>query len=293
MSIAFPFQIEGDVAGEFSSEINGFLFTVTIKLTDVAGDNDVAQMVNALSDPNVPLIGTDLSGVSLDLTGCWLRNIKVRPLGNNQWRAILQYQHSPFNQLNRLQIATQTQVSQVESNKGLPTGPHPNGEPINTRYQYPTTYGGTKPTQAQEDLRGAYTDLQGGTFTKLSPESTRTYTVREPEDGDVRAREFVGTVNDDIWQSGAAGTWLLSSITGATDDSLQIPPEWVNSYTFQFRSDGWQPEVVHTDELTNEPVPDPAASYAGAPNNTNVGSVVEISAYVPTDFTTLFPATDV
>lgn len=286
MSIAFPFQIEG-CSGEYSSEINGYMFTATIKLFEVAGSDDLTQCFNSLVDGNIPLVGTDLSGIDLDLTGCWLRNIKSTPLGDGQWRVVIQYQHSPFNQVNKLQIATETQVNQVESNKDK------DGNAVQTRYQYPTTYGGTKPTQAQEDLRGAYTDLQGGTFTKLAPESTRTYTVRQPEDGDVIARTFVGTVNDATWQGGAIGTWLLSSITGATDDSLQFPAEWVNSYTFQFRTDGWDAEVVHTDELTNEPVPDPVASYAGAPNNTNVGSIEVISTYNQTDFTTLFPAVDV
>ena len=286
MSISFPFQIEG-CTGEFSSEINGYLFTLTLKLTEVPGANDVIQAFNALVDANVPLVGTDLSGVDLDLTGCWLRNVKVRPLGDHQWNVIIKYQHSPFNQVNRLQIATQTQVSQVESNKDK------DGNPVNTRYLFPTTYGGSEPTERELQLRGEYTDLQGGTFTKLAPESTRTYTAREPEDGDVVARGFVGTVNDAIWQGGAIGTWLLSSVTGATDDSQQTPPEWVNSYTFQFRTDGWDAEVVHTDENTNEPVPDPATTYPAAPNNTNVGSIVTVSTYDATDFTQLFPATDV
>lgn len=295
MSIAFPFQIEG-CTGEFSSEINGYIFTVTIKLFEVPGANDIVQAFNSLVDNNVPLIGTDLwndFGIDPDLEGCWLRNIKSTPLGDHQWRIVIQYQHSPFNALDRLQVSTQTQVNQENSNRGLPTGPHPLGEPVNTRYQYPATYGGSKPTQSQEDLRGEYTDLQGGTFSRLVPESTRTYTIREPQDGDAIAREFVGKVNDATWQAGGAGQWMLSSVTGATDDSLQSPVEWVNSYTFQYRSDGWQPEVVHVDELTNEPVPDPETSYAGAPDNTNVGSIVSIDVYEAKDFTELFPAVDV
>jgi hypothetical protein len=286
MSIAYPFQIEG-CSGEFSSEINGYMFTATIKLFEVTGGDDLTQCFNSLVDNNVPLVGTDLSGIDLDLTGCWLRNVKSTPLGDHQWRVVIQYQHSPFNSLSRLQVATQTQVSQVEANKDK------DGNPVNTRYLYPVTYGGSKPTQREEELRGAYTDLQGGTFSKLAPESTRVYTTREAEDGDVIAREYVATVNNATWQSGAAGTWILSSITGATDDSQQTPVEWVNSYTFQYRSDGWDAEVVHTDENTNEPVPDPATSYAGAPDNTNVGSIVTVSTYGTKDFTDLFPATDV
>ena len=288
MSTAYPYQIEG-CTSEYSSEINGYIFTRTLILTDVTGistDADIIQAFNALTDSAVQGIGTDLSDVDFDLTGCWMRNIKVNPIGNNQWRVVMQYQHSPFNQVDKLQVATQTQVNQVESNKDK------DGTAIKTRYLYPLTYGGTEPTQAQEKLRGAYSDPQGGTFSKLVPESTRTYTVREDNDGDAQARSYVGKVNSALWQSGAAGTWMLSSVTGATDDSLQTPQEWVNSYTFQYRSDGWQPKVIHTDELTNEPVPDPVTQYTAVTTYTSVASIVNVTAYETALFTDLFAATD-
>jgi hypothetical protein len=85
---------------------------------------------------------------------------------------------------------------------------------------------------------------------------------------------------------------MLTNITGTTDDSLQIPAEWVNSYTFQFRSDGWDPDVVFTDSNTNEPVPDPVTTYPAGPGNTAVGSIDLVLAYEETDFTLLFAAVD-
>lgn len=287
MSIPYIYQIEG-CTSEFSAEINGYLFTVTLKLLDVPGDDDISQAFNALTDNNVPLIGTDLwNDFSIDasLEGCWLRNLKARPLGDHQWEVTMQYQHSPFNVASgQVQISSQTQVNQVESNKDK------DGNPINTQYHYPADYGGDNPTEEQKKKRDSYPGLAGGTFPKQVPESTRTYTLRQTAEADVVSREYTGTTNNGVWQDGIAGTWMLASVTGSTDDSQQVTPEWVNSYTFQYRKDGWNPDVVHHDELTNEPVPDPALTYPAAPSSTAVGSIVTVEAYEQKDFTDLFPA---
>ena len=126
MSTDYPFLVEG-ASGSFSSEINGYRFTVTRILDKVLGTNDIAQMFNSLTDSSLPLIGTDLSGVSLDLAGCWLRDIDVLAVGNGQTKITLHYQQSPFN---KVRISTQTQVSQVQSNKDK------NGVAVNLRYLY-------------------------------------------------------------------------------------------------------------------------------------------------------------
>jgi len=200
-----------------------------------------------------------------------LRNINVSPLGNHQWRANLKYAHSPYS---GVQISTMSQVSQIESNKDI------YGFPVALVYDFPATYGGDAPTPRQEELRGTQSGEQGGTYQRLVPESTRVYTIRQPIDGDVIARQFIGTTNQYAWQGGAAGTWMLSSVTGETDNSNQLIPEWVNTYTFQYRADGWDPEVIFNDPLTNEPVPDPVLG----------DSKVIVEAYNRKDFSFLFPA---
>jgi len=292
MSISHPYIIEG-ATGSFNSDINGYRFTVHIILDDVFGSNDVEQMYYALTDPSVPLIGSDLSAVDSDLAGCWLRDITCAALGDRQFRLSLHYQQSPFNEV---QISTNTQTSHVESNRGLPDEDNPAGKPVNTQYDYPSTgdfiYGGELPTERQQELRGTTSQIEGGTFPKLVPESTRVYTVREAEDGDVIARGYVGTINDAVWQDGEAGTWMLTNVTGLTDNSQQSPLEWVNSYTFQYQKDGWKPEVVHVDAETNQPVPNPFGvgdEYVGEMPSV---SRVLVDAYEETDFTDLFPAVD-
>jgi len=279
MSTDYPYQIEG-CSGKFSSEINGYMFTVTIKLTGVAGANDILQMFNALTDSNVPLIGSDLSGINVALTGCWLRDISCTPLGDGDWRVVLDYQHSPLNDVTgNIKASVYTQVSEVQSNKGLPTLTYPAGKPIVLNYQYPADYGGTSATQEQIDLRGFKAGDQGGTFSKLVPETTRIYRLREKKDP-TEYREIVGTVNDAHWiAAGDTGKWMLTDISGDTDNSQQVTPEWVNTYTFQYKVDGWQPEVVYTDKNTNEPVPAPVADE----------SKVTVDAYETNNFATLFP----
>lgn len=287
MTIPFNFQIEG-CTGRFSSEINGYLFTRTLKLFDVVAktkgdDADIHQAFSALVDNFVPNVGNDLSHIDSDLTGCWLREIAVSPLGNNQWRVVLEYQHSPFNTtIGVIKVSSGTQVSQVESNIDR------NGKSIELVYQYPEDYGGDKPTEREVSLRGTFSGRQGGTFSKLIPGSTRIYTLREDRDPLV-LKNLVGVINESDWlTTGDALHWMLTDINGDTDDSQQSPRLWVNSYTFQHKKDDWQEEVVFTDSNTNEPVPDPVFTYADFPDP-NIGSKAEVLAYDQASFKKLFP----
>lgn len=286
MSTPYLFQVEG-ATGSVDAGVNGWAFTVTIKLSGVAGDNDIQQLFNALTDQNVPLIGSDISdlyGITY-LEGCWLRNIETVPLGDRQFRMVLSYQQSPYN---TIRVSVQTQTSQVESNlDAVIDQDNPNGTPVILRYKYPDDYGGDKPTQRQLDLRGQFTSNQGGTFTKLVPETTRTYELREAIDPNTM-KAYVGTMNSIDWlEVGDEKKWLLTSVTGTTDNSQQITQEWVNSYTFQYRSDDWDSEVVFVDTNTNEPVPDAVFEYPsgiGLPGSKDI-----VQAYTKVDFNTLFP----
>jgi hypothetical protein len=282
MTTAYPYRTVG-ASGSYNSDINGYKFQVTIVLQDVPGDTDVARMFNALTDPNIPLIGSDLSGVNLDLTGCWNRDISCRPLSNGDMELTLNYQHSPLNDLSGIQIRVTTQTSEVESNKDK------DGESINTVYKYPDDYGGDKPTTRESELRGTFSDPQGGTFSKLVPETTRVYEIRENVDPGFY-KSLVGTINDADWlESGDQYKWMLTNVSGTIDNSQQTPTVWVNSYTFQYRVDNWWPEVVHVDANTNQPVPDPQDSYAPEKPVDFGGSKVSVEAYVQNDFSSLFP----
>jgi hypothetical protein len=281
MSTAFPYQIKG-ARGSYNAEINGFDFTVFIVLTEVVGSTDIDQLYNALTDGNVPLAGADLFDLTgiVPLTGCWLRKIDTGAISNGQMDLTLTYQQS---QWGILQIDAGSQVSQVQTTKYLsgPNAGNPATENIKLEYTYPSDYGGDKPTEEEKGLRGA-TKEQGGTVQVLLPEPSRVYTVRQDLDPTTQASLFVGKVNNAVWFLGAARTWLCTSITGTSDNSgvlVTTPTNWVNRYEFQFKSDGWDPEVVYSDVLTNEPVPDPVEDE----------SIKTIESYDEVDFELMFP----
>ena len=95
-------------------------------------------------------------------------------------------------------------------------------------------------------------------------------------------QQIEGKVNDATWWFQDAGTWLLTSVTGTSDNSgvlVSVPTTWINRYEFQYRSGGWDPQVTYSDDLTGEPVPDPVA---------DVGQIT-VETYESFDFTLLFP----
>lgn len=69
-------------------------------------------------------------------------------------------------------------------------------------------------------------------------------------DIDTVQETFVNRVNTTEWRGSAAGTWLCTNIEGVTGDDGVT---WETRYSFQYRSDGWQPEVVFTNDETGDP----------------------------------------
>lgn len=248
MSDAYYDQIK-KCHGSYEATVNGNEFVITMVLNDVPGADDMTQLWNALNDPKVPAIGTDRSDINEFLSGCWLRKIDADAISAHTFLMTLHYQHSP---LNKTLVSASSQMNQIETNKDK------DGNPVTLQYTYPADYGGTAPTAEEEALRGETKD-QGGTVTKMVPEAVRVYQIREAVDPTNRANEWEGTLNQDPWALGAIGEWMITSITGENDNSLNNFPlrSWLNTYTFQRRIGGWNPEAIYSDVLTNEPVPDP------------------------------------
>ena len=280
MSTWYPYKVKG-ASGSYDAEINGYSFNVSGVLKGVEGTNDIQQMYNAINDYNLPLAGVDLRGINSNLTGCWNREIECDAIGDGEFEIRIRYQHSPVNTVQGIQVRVNTQVSEVESNIDK------NGDPINTVYKYPDDFGGDTPTPRQLELRDTYSAEQGGTYSKMVPETTRTYELREPIDPGT-IKQYVNSTNSADWQdAGDKWKWMLVNISGSIDNSLQAPQEWVNTYTFQYKIDGWKPEVVH--HVNNEPVPDPKENYSPDKPAYEGGSKVTIDAYQEYNFNVLFP----
>lgn len=229
----------------YSAAINGMKFDVTYILDKVAGSSVFALLYNAMNDDNIPAIGTDPSAVDASLfgtgvVGCWARDIDAAVIGKSKVRVTLHYQHSP---MNVVQVRAGSSLSQIMTNKDRA------GNPITLEYTYPDDY------KHDDDLKGK-TVTQGGTVTLLKPERVREYLIRETNDPDVVSESYEGRVNGVEFLGGAVGTWLCSSITGTNDNSNQSTPSWVNTYMFQYREDGWNPEAAFSDKNTGDPPPD-------------------------------------
>lgn len=246
--------------GNFSAERQGYEFTVDFILSEVTGATAIAQMYNALTDFQIPAIGSDLSAVDLDLTGCWLRAINAEVMSPGTVKLILHYSHSPIEQL---VIEAGSTLNQVQTNKDK------NDAKISLEYTYPD------PFPPNPQFAGT-TATQGGTFTKMVPERVLVYKQRESTSPQSFAALYEGKVNDATWQGGAAGTWIVASITGRSDNS---GIDFVNFYRFQYRKDGWDPEVVFIDPSTGKPPPDVGA-----------GGQKVVATYDNFNFTDLFPA---
>jgi hypothetical protein len=284
MSTAHLYNIKG-ARGSYDASINGFDFVVKATLTGiVAGgpepevDTDIKQIYEALTDSAIPLAGDDLflaTGIA-DLKGCWLRKIDADAIGDGEFALTLTYQQSQFG---ITQIDVGSQLSQIETTN-YQAGPLAPGS-IVTLYEYDSDYGGTDPSSEQLRLRGTGLLEQGGTVTVFKPEGSRIYTVREGVDPAIPQSLYEGKVNDKLWWFKEAGEWLCTSITGTSDNSgtlVTMPTMWVNRYEFQYRIGGWDPEVVYSDDLTGEPVPDPIQ---------DVGKIT-VESYESFDFTELF-----
>jgi hypothetical protein len=282
MSTPFLYNIKG-ARGSYDTGINGWNFIVKATLKGVVGvgdDADVKQIYNSIIDNAIPVAGDDLGAATgiADLDGCWLRTIASEPLGVGEFSLTLTYQSSPWG---ILQVDVGSTLSQIETTN-YQAGPLSPGS-IAVFYEYPSDYGGTEPNGEQSRRRNTGLTEQGGTVTVFRPEGSRIYTVREGFDPAIPQHLYEGKVNDALWWGKAAREWLCTSITGTSDNagvSVAIPLTFVNRYEFQYRVGGWDPEVVYSDDLTGEPVPDPVDE---------VGRIT-VESYEEFDFEDLFPS---
>lgn len=274
MTTSYPYQLK-NARGAYNAEINGYEFVVHDTITGVVGtgsDADIKQLLNALTDSSIPNAGSDLSAVDASLTGCWLRKIEAGTLADGKMDITLTYQQS---QWGITQIDVGSQLSQIETTNDK------DGTAIELTYTYPSDYGGTEPSAEQIRLVNTGEVKQGGTVTILRPEGFRVYTVRETVDPAIPQYFYEGKVNDAQWWFRDAGEWMCTSISGTSDNAgvaVTVPTTFVNRYEFQYRSGGWDPEAVYSDDITGEPVPDPVATEG-------IKTVPEYNSF---DFTELF-----
>lgn len=95
---------------------------------------------------------------------------------------------------------------------------------------------------------------QGGQVSVLRPRHGVTFTrIENTTAPGAIGLAYVGKTNDALWQSGAAGTWMLESYQA--DLVVAAADRWRCSYTFRYNPDGHDPQVVFIDPESGRPPP--------------------------------------
>ena len=128
-------------------------------------------------------------------------------------------------------------LTQTETNLDV------NGNVIHTMYTYPDNYSET-PELAGETL------THSAMVTKLIP--TPRISIQRLENVHPLALTviYVGRINQREFLFGNPGTWMCVDISG---DSQNNGKSWNNTYTFEFRYDGWNQQVVFISSDLGEP----------------------------------------
>lgn len=86
---------------------------------------------------------------------------------------------------------------------------------------------------------------QVATVSVQKPTLSLSFDRKEIDNPEQRAKDYVGKVNDDTWEGGAAGTWLCTRIDSSTDND---GVSYNVSYEFLYNAATWNATVYWTDE---------------------------------------------
>ena len=157
------------------------------------------------------------------------------------------------------------------------------GNAFRVGYTYPSDY---EPNEEWRDKEV----FKGGTLSKLIPQNTRVFNIREQFNPDALSRVYTGTVNGLPWGGDFARQWLCTGITGVSADGGL---HWDNTYSFQFKVEGWFARVVFTDPNTGDPPDDiiqdlvPQDIPIGPPDHPDLAGLKVYPLYLETDFNDL------
>ena len=143
------------------------------------------------------------------------------------------------------------------------------GRAIKTTFSYDVQNEETGEIETVVDVQAHSVDVE-------RPATTALFERLEDEDALYRSMLYVGRINSAPWRRGARGTWLCTGIESDSDDGGVT---YRVVYSFQFRSEGWQPIIRHVDPRTGLPV-DPDILN-------NPGAVVQAQVYSYADFSSL------
>lgn len=191
----------------------------------------------ATQQAGVPIIGSPHPALATAI----LRNISVVSMSSEEVKLRLFYSEDFFGFQN---ISAGATVTQVETNQGyLIIG----DTPATTK---------TDITADKVDSLFAVLDSTGVLVSKFTPELTNSFTIVHFVTNDTInawAKAFVGKTNTAGWTNNpldAARTWLCTGITG---NSIDNGISYTVTYSFQYKEDKWDTEVIYLNPETGRP----------------------------------------
>lgn len=124
------------------------------------------------------------------------------------------------------------------------------GTPITVQYTYPATYKYDDALQGQTVTQGAAVSVMRHAG-EYKATGTITLTANTPE---VLKANFDGYINSAEWKGNAIGTVMCTGCDYETVD--YAAKRYRFTFSFQYKEQGWQPEVVFVDPNTGQPPPD-------------------------------------
>lgn len=197
------------------------------------------RLLNAAEATGMPVIGDSHPS----LATAYLERIEPISTATDIVKLRLVYKE----RFDTVQIQTANDVIQDETNYDTGFNSSPTAIRIlQVKYTYPADY------EYDANLQEK-TITQSALATKLVPQRTVIFRIRETFSPEDLAATYVGTVNELLWRGGPTRSWLCTGIDGTTSDG---GIHWDNVYSFQYKRDLWQAVIVFIDPNTGKPPAD-------------------------------------
>jgi len=226
----------------------GWTFDRQATVTGVIG-NGYEKIINAANADGMPEMGSPHPHP--DLYNVLLQDKQCTSISNDIVTLTLKYRAPDvfIPTGDDVVINVGSSLSQTETNLDA------NGNVLFTSYTYPADY------ERNVQMRGV-TEDQPGIISKLIPQTTQQYVRLEEDSPLALSNTYVGAINSVFFAGGAPKTWMCTGITG---NSVDGGDTWSVTYSFQFKVDTWDTQLIYINPDTSKPPPflTPAAIAAG------------------------------
>lgn len=234
--------IDGNLAEQTET---GWRIDRIATVTGLSGSG-YAKALQATTQSGMPRIGESHPALATAI----LRNIKVMSVTSEDVTIRMLYSEDFYGEQNESVITGGATATQVETNQGYFV--NSSGTPSTTKTDI-RTFKGIKKT-------GVLVESTGALVPVFTPDSTIEISRIEETSGSAlndKALKFVAKVNKGGWllrPFHEERSWLCTGITFISTDGGKL---YTVNYSFQYKKDLWDAEVVYLDPDTGRPLPNP------------------------------------